>query len=85
MTQYQIMIYATIVIIVIGIINFIVIVIVYCYCYCLLLLLLFTLGGGTLVYKVFFMKKLWVNTGIGKDRKSDIMFHYHQVRHLYNY
>ena len=33
-----------------------------------------------LTYKVFFMKKLWVNTGIGKDRKSDIMFHYHQVR-----
>lgn len=32
-----------------------------------------------LAYKVFFMKKLWVNTAIGKDRKSDIMFHYHQV------
>ena len=68
------MIYATIVIIVIIMLLLL-----------LLLLLLFTLGGGTLVYKVFFMKKLWVNTGIGKDRKSDIMFHYHQVRHLYNY
>ncbi len=36
-------------------------------------------GSGILTYKVFFMKKLWVNTGIGKDRKSDVMFHYHQV------
>ncbi|XP_019860107.1 PREDICTED: unconventional myosin-VIIa-like [Amphimedon queenslandica] len=31
-----------------------------------------------LTYKLFFMKKLWVNMTIGKDRKSDVIFHYHQ-------
>ena len=24
------------------------------------------------------MKKLWLNTVIGRDKKADVMFHYHQ-------
>ena len=32
----------------------------------------------TVGYQVYFKKKIWINTVIGRDRIADVMFHYHQ-------
>lgn len=32
-----------------------------------------------LTYQVFFMKKLWSTTVVGKDVAADTIFHFHQV------
>ena len=37
-------------------------------------------SSSNLTYQVFFMKKLWSTTVIGRDPIADCMFHYHQVR-----
>lgn len=44
----------------------------------LLQLYLFTGTSPQFTYQVFFMKKLWTNTVPGKDRNSDLIFHFHQ-------
>ena len=43
-----------------------------------LFLILISGSSQNYAYKVFFMKKLWLNTVIGRDRKADIMFHFNQ-------
>ena len=35
-------------------------------------------GNNNLTYQVFFMKKLWASTVIGKDPSADSLFHYYQ-------
>jgi hypothetical protein len=41
-------------------------------------LYLFAGTSPQFTYQVFFMKKLWTNTVPGKDRNSDLIFHFHQ-------
>ena len=42
-----------------------------------------TAASGSIGYQVFFMKKVWSTTVIGKDIKADTAFHFHQVTLYY--
>ena len=37
-----------------------------------------SIANPNLTYQVFFMKKLWSTTKVGKDPRADVIFHFHQ-------
>ena len=39
---------------------------------------MFSVPSASTAYKVFFLRKLWSSSVPGKDRKADIIFHFHQ-------